>query len=186
MGFCKSALPSVRQNGFPLLWLHERLGARSGGPGGSPKSGCPSLKKGVCFQTSGSRRCERALRTLWNFSRRVACGAPTPWLPQRSLCTKPVVRASLSCGFGWNPGGGARWAGGGARLLPGPHPLPASSPQNFVPTGPWRTLPRSSGQLGGIGGEGALWGSAGLGRGGQELGGSMLRQGAWGQSVPGA
>lgn len=169
-----SPAQSVRQNrGSHCVWLCEQLGAASWCPPGFPKAWVSQCEEGgLCFQTSGSRCCGRTLRTRWNFSRRAACGAPTPRLPQRSLCTKPVVRASLSCGLGAGP-----------RLLPRPTLHLPSPRRTLSQQGLWRDsaqklcIPERPGG-----------GSLGLRRTGggvaKELGGSMLCQGAWGQFVP--
>lgn len=153
---------SVRWNGgSQRVWLCEQLGA----------TGWVSQweEGGLCFQLSGSRRCERTLSTRWNFSRRSACGATTPRLPQSSLCTKPVVRASLSCGFGRNPGARARRLGTGSRLQACPHPPSAHrrSPRGtFSQQGPGGTVRKlwTAGrgwQRGGSLGPSAGWGWGG-------------------------
>lgn len=145
--------------GFHCDWLREQRGATAWVS--------PCEEGGLCFQPSGSRRCERTLRTRWNFSRRAACGAPTPRLPQSSLCTKPVVRASLSCGFGRNPGGGARRAGGRAQAPAVPLPAPAFSQGNFLPAGTWRDSVQK------------LWATGRGWRGGRGLSES-LQEAGWG------
>ena len=133
-GFLQTRSPPVRQGAGPhCIWLCEEAWAASL----VSMEALVSQREegGLCSQWSGSRRCDRTLRTRWNFSRRVAHGAPAPRLPQSSLLKKPVVRASLSSGWGRNPGGGARrgWGRGpGNCLAP---PTPALFPRDFDPGG---------------------------------------------------